>query len=62
MGLAGALGAEERSVVAVGVQADEVLWEVVGFAAAGRQLEVGDHVGSGLAIDNGNSGNRLDYN
>jgi hypothetical protein len=44
------------------VQADEVLWEVVGFAAAGRQLEVGDHVGSGLAIDNGNSGNRLDYN
>jgi hypothetical protein len=60
VGLAGALGAEQRSVVAVRVQADEVLWKVVRFARAGRQLEVCDHVGSGLAIDNGNSGNRLD--
>ena len=51
MGLAGALGAEERSVVAVGVQADEVFREVVGFASAWGQLEVGYHVRSGLAIE-----------
>jgi hypothetical protein len=30
------LGAEERSVVAVGMETDEVFREVVGFAGAGR--------------------------
>jgi hypothetical protein len=45
VGLAGAVGAEERSVVAVGVEAEEVFGEVVGFAGARGKLEVGDHVG-----------------
>ncbi len=45
VGLAGAVGAEERSVVAVGVETEELFGKVMGFAGTRGDLEVGDHAG-----------------